>query len=170
VRIKFSAIIFSLALVGFTVAGVSAQPKYGVTVGVANTARLEKATTYAWIAGTPSADKTIDQQIVAAVDHELAARGFTKVAVADANVLATYRSTSRTDVELKGKAAANGTRPQYQVGTLTVDLVDPASREKVFSVRTDSPITAGRAELEADINAAVAAMFQKYPVHTAPKK
>ena len=65
--------------------------------------KLAKAKTYSWTASQPSHIKTIDAQIVAAVDRELSALGFTKAESGKGDVLATYASVSRTDVDLKSK-------------------------------------------------------------------
>ena len=83
---------------------------YGVTVEVRNEAALSKVTTYAYQPGQPSFDKTLDQQIVSALERELRALGVTKAAQggrADVNV--SYFSQRRTDVDLKSKPAADGT-------------------------------------------------------------
>ena len=42
---------------------------YGVTVEVRNEAALSKVTTYAYVPGQPSFDKTLDQHIVSATRH-----------------------------------------------------------------------------------------------------
>jgi len=143
---------------------------YGVKVMVAKAAELANAKTYSWTVSQPSPDKTVDAQIVAAVDRELSALGFTKVASGPGDVLATYASTRRTDVNLKGKANKSGARPAYEVGTLVVDLRDPASREPLFRVRIDTPITTEPDKAEMEINAAVTAMFEKYPARTGAKR
>jgi hypothetical protein len=51
-----------------------------------------------------------------------------------------------------------------------VDLRDPATRQPVFRVRVDTPIDTEPDKLEANINAAVAAMFAKYPTAAASKR
>ena len=80
-------------------------PKYGITVNIddkkADFAAIKK---YAWQRGQASFDKAIDASIVAAVDDELAKLGMVKDAPESAQVLVTYASTNRTDVDLKGKA------------------------------------------------------------------
>lgn len=144
--------------------------KYEVTVKVAKPAALAKAKTYSWTATQPSPDKTVDAQIVAAVDRELTALGFTKIASGKSDVLATYASLRRTDVDLKSKADTSGSRRQYSVGTLVVDLRDPATRQPLFRVRIDKPIDSEPEKLEAAINAAVTEMFEKYPTRTATKR
>lgn len=149
---------------------IGQQPKYGVTVKVAKAAPLAKAKTYSWTASQPSPIKTIDAQIVAAVDRELGALGYTKAVSGKGDVLATYASLSRTDVDLKSKADKNGARKEFPVGTLVVDLRDPATRQPVFRVRVDTPIDTEPDKLEANINAAVAAIFAKYPTASASKR
>jgi hypothetical protein len=170
-RITRSAILLTCVLLGAGGLVVFAgQTKYGVTVKVAKAAALSKARTYSWTPSHPSPDKTIDAQIMAAVDRELSALGFTKVAAGESDVLATYASLRRTDVDLKSKADKSGALREYPVGTLVVDLRDPATRQPVFRVRIDTPIDAEPEKLEAAINEAVTAMFEKYPARTATKR
>ena len=172
-RVIRCALILTCVLVGVRdLAPVAHAQKmtYGVKVVVAKTADLAKAKTYSWTVSQPSPDRTVDAQIVAAVDRELGALGFTKVASGTGDVLATYASTMRTDVNLKGKANESGARPAYEVGTLVVDLRDPATREPLFRVRMDTPITTEPDKAESQINAAVAAMFEKYPTRSGAKR
>jgi hypothetical protein len=171
-RITRVVFILTVVLLGIRDLEVVAgqQPKYGVTVKVAKAAALAKAKTYSWTASQPSPVMTIDAQIVAAVDRELSARGFTKVATGAGDVVATYASVRRTDVDLKSKGVKTGQGREFAVGTLVVDLRDPATQQPVFRVRIDTPIDAEPDKLEAAINAAVAAMFEKYPTRTASKR
>jgi hypothetical protein len=140
---------------------LTGQTKYGVTVKVSKPAALAKLKTYVWSVSHPSSNKNIDAVIVASVDRELGARGFTKLPTGRGDLSVTYASVSRTDVDVK--KAAKGESSEYDVGTLVVDLSDPGNRELLFSVRVDTPIERDRAALEATINAAVKAMFDKYP-------
>ena len=66
------------------------QTKYGVTVRTVKAAELAKAKTYVWTVGRPSFNKDIDALIIAAVDRELSARGFTKLASGQGDVVVTY--------------------------------------------------------------------------------
>src|SRR6185295_14243910 len=71
-RITRSAFILTcVLLVAGHLAVIGQQPKYGVTVRVSKTEVLAKAKTYSWTTSQPSHIKTIDAQIVAAVDREL---------------------------------------------------------------------------------------------------
>jgi hypothetical protein len=146
------------------------QPKYGVTVKVAKAAALANAKTYSWTISQPSPDKAVDAQITAAVDRELSALGLAKVAAGKSDLLATYASVRRTDVDLKSKGAKTGHGREFAVGTLVVDLRDPASSQPLFRVRIDKPLDPEPEKVEAAINAAVTAMFEKYPTRTATKR
>lgn len=136
--------------------------EYGVTVKVAKKPELARVKSYSWERGHQAFDKAVDAQIRAAIDRELTARGLTKIESGPADVVATYSSLTRLDADLKS-TEADGTSRLYPVGTLVIDLLDPKSRQPLFRVRVDKPISADRVRLEAIINEVVAAMFQKYP-------
>jgi len=139
-------------------------PKYGIIVEVDDKkADFASFKTYAWQRGQAAFDKTIDAQIVAAVDAEMAKLGMTKGATGAVDVLVTYASTNRTDVDLKGKPDAGGVRPKNAVGTLVVMLLEPKSRNRLLRMRADQPIDAAPEKLEATINSLVAQMFERYP-------
>src|SRR4029078_4060221 len=82
------------------------MPKYGVKVSVDKKMDFAALKTYSWTQGQPSADKAIDARVTAAVDRELSAMGMSKAASAPGDVLVTYYSLSRTDVNHKGKPDA----------------------------------------------------------------
>jgi hypothetical protein len=144
------------------------MPKYGVTVTAEKGVDFAKFKTYSWTVGQPSAVKAINSQVIAAVDRELSALGMTKAASGPGDVLATYYSLTRTDVNVKAEPDAAGVRPQYPVGTLVVAMLEPASRRRLLRMRVDQPIDTEPAKLEAAINDAVAALFAEYPTR-APK-
>ena len=141
-----------------------APPKYGVTVNVddkkADFAALKK---YAWQRGQAAFDKAVDAQIVAAVDDELGKLGMVKDAPESAQVLVTYASTNRTDVDLKGKPDPGGVRPKYRVGTLVVAFLDAKTRNRLLRLRVDQPIDADPDALQATIRNVVTQMFEQYP-------
>jgi len=166
VRIGLASIAAACVLLGASSLVLAGQQtKYGVSVKAAKPAALAKAKTYVWTKSQPSFDKDVDRQIIAAVDRELSARGFTKVDAAPSDVVVTYASLSRTDADLKSKPDKDkgGALREYAVGTLVVDMRDPANKDSLFRVRMDTPIDKDPVKLEAAINAAVAAMFEKYP-------
>jgi hypothetical protein len=138
------------------------MPKYGATVTVAKNVEPAKFKSYSWTKGGPSPVKTVDAQIMAAVDRELGGLGLTKAAPGKGDVLVTYYSMRRTDVDLKAKPEA-GALPQYPVGTLLVAMLDPGTRRRLVQLRTDKPIDLDPAQAEAVINSAVTDLFAKYP-------
>ncbi len=75
----------------------------------------------------------------------------------------TYYSVTRTDVDVNAKPDAKGVRPQRNVGTLVVAMLEPASRRELLRLRADKPLDTDPATFEREINAAVAELFAKYP-------
>ena len=162
-RITCSRLIVACVFLGASLLTVAnAQPKYGVTVQAVNPAGLAKAKTYLWAPNTPTFDKQADTLIIAAVDRELAARGYSKVPSGKSDALVSYEALGRTDLDLKSKTK-DGSPREFSVGMLIVNLRDAATSQSLFRVRMDTPIERNPATIEATINAAVTAMFEKYP-------
>lgn len=159
--IRHVVILTSVVCCAFQVLAAG-QPKYGVRIGTVKPAALTKARTYTWTVGRPSFNKKVDAAIVAAVDRELLARGLTKAAEGTGDVTVAYSSLGRTDVDTKN-APKEGAAREFDVGTLVVNMANPANRESLFQVRVDTPFTRDAATLEKEINDAVAAIFAKYP-------
>ena len=139
------------------------QPKYGVKVQESKPAALAKAKTYVWTRGNPAFVKRTDALIVAAIDRELGTRGLTKLPSGQSDLEVKYASVSSTGVDLKSKNPKGEPLREFAVGTLVVDLSDATNSKVLFRVRMDTPIETDPASLEAAINAAVTAMFDKYP-------
>ena len=161
----------SFAVVGAVLAGTlpvaGQQPKYGVTATIDKTTDFTKLKTYRWTSNQSIVDQAVDRQIVAAVDRELGALGFTKRTSAPSDVPVSYRWLRRTDVDLKSKPdEKSGLRREYPVGTLTVLLPRPEKRQELFRTRMNAPIELDPTGSEAKVNAAVAEMFAKYPSRT----
>ena len=160
------AVVVAVSVTCALASPASAQrTSYGVTADVANAPALLKAATYTFTPGQPSYDKTVDQAIISAIDKEMSARGVTKVTSGRSDVVVTYLSVRRTDVDLKSTPSAkDGTLREYAVGTLVVSISDPADpQKKLFNGRIDKPLDLDPATYEATITAAVAAIFEKYP-------
>jgi len=147
---------------------VAGQTKYGVTVRTVKPAELSKVKTYVWTEGRPSFNKDVDALIVAAIDRQLSSRGLSKVASGKSDVAVTYGTLTRTDVELE--KTKSGVGPELAVGTLIVNLTDPGTKQPLFSARLDKPIDWNPATYQATVDAAVAAIFEKYPSGTPSKR
>ena len=157
------ALIIAIGLSAIALGAAAQMPKYGVTVDEEKDVDYAKLTTSTWVKGQPSPIQAIDSAVIAAVDRELRLIGMTKAESGTGDVLVTYHSLSRTDVDLNAKAARDGTRPEYSVGTLVVALLDPGSRRRLLRLRIDQPIESDPAKLQATIDGAVASMFARYP-------
>lgn len=140
-------------------------PKYGVKVTKDKNTNFSQLKTYTWTTGWTAFDKDVDQHVIAAVDRELAASGFTKVAGPQSDVVVKYGSLVRTDVDLKSKISADTKlRREYHVGTFVVLLMNPHTMGEVFRARADVPIETEPSKLASQIDGVVARMFAKYPV------
>ena len=161
-RTTYSGWMVALALFGAgSLVMVGAQTKYGVTVQAANQEKLAKVTSYLWTGG--SLGRQVDTMIIAAVDRELAARGLTKVASGRSDVVVSYTALGRSEVDAKAAPTKDGPARETGIGTLVVDMRDAGTRQSVFRARMETPIERDPATIEAAIDAAVAAIFEKYP-------
>lgn len=164
---RFLAAALVCVMVGGAAAAAQGR-KYGVTATVEQNVDFASFKTYSWTSTRPSSDKTIDAQIVAAVDRELAGLGMRKV-TASPDVFVTYSSLTRTDVDVNAKPDARGVSPQSEVGTLVVGLLDKTSRRPLLRLRADEPIDQVP-NLEAVIGAVTKQMFEQYPTRQPARK
>lgn len=161
-RTRCSRLIVAVALLNAgSLVMVSAQTKFGVTVQTSSPDKLAKVATYQWTGGSLS--RQVDGLITAAVERELAARGISKVTSGRSDVLVSYSALGRTEVDVKATDKKDGTGREQSIGTLTVDLREAVSRELLFRARFDTPIERDPVTIQTAIDAAVAAIFEKYP-------
>ena len=162
---KRICLLLTLAALCAVPAVFAQTTKYGVTVDVSNAPVLLKASTYMFVPGQPVYDKAVDALIVAAIDREMTARGMKKVDSGPSDVVVTYLSVRRTDVDLKSKPSTkDGTLREYAVGTLVVSVTDPVDRQKrLFTARSDQPLDLNPATYETTVKTVTAAIFEKYP-------
>ncbi len=154
-------------LLGLIAGPIAAQTKYGVTVKADKKTDFTKLKSYVWGPGWKAFDKTVHEQIVAAVERELAGLGFEKRADGPSDVLLTYATVRRTDVDLEAKPTdTKGGRPMHDVGSLVVLMLQPGTRKELFRARGDQPLEFEPAKLQAQIDGMVAEMFAKYPTRT----
>jgi hypothetical protein len=145
--------------------------KYKVTAKADKHTDFSRLKTYAWDPGWPSWDPTADEQIIAAVERELAAVGFTKGTTETCDVKIVYAAVRRTDVNLKAKTQhLNEPRPSYPVGTLIVLILEPDTRKELFRARADTPVDLTSGSIEATIDSEVAQMFERYPIRLSDRR
>jgi hypothetical protein len=159
-------LVMCAVLLAVAEAPAAQKPKYGVTVTTEKGVDYAKFKSYSWTKGQPAPDKRVDTTIVAAVDRELMALGLTKATTGTGDVLATYSSLSRTDIDPTAKADEKGNPSQYQVGSLTVAFLAPGDQRSLLRLRIDTPIGSDRETINSAIDAAVTEMFASYPTRT----
>jgi hypothetical protein len=159
--------IIALLLASTTLAASSYKsykPRYGVTVQIDKRTDFSAIRTYAWTTGWSAFEKSVDAQVVAAVDRELGALGLTQVDGESGDMLVTYGSLVRTDVDLKARATGEPpAHPGYAVGSLVVLLLEPQTRRELYRARADARIAPEPDVLDLQINSLVKRMFVKYP-------
>jgi hypothetical protein len=121
--------------------------------------------TYTWTSGWSAFRPSLDRQIVALVDRELAAHGFSRCERKPCDVLVAYRALQRTEVGVHdhrdGKA---GVYPEYPVGSLMILMLEGQTRRELFRVRADMPVDI-EIKLDEQIDSIVSRMFARYPTH-----
>lgn len=131
------------------------------------TADVTTFKTYEWTPGHKALDPAWDKAIIAAVEKELAAKGLKPGKPGD--VLVAYHGVQREDVDLSTfdpKAAASGTKAAQiiKVGTLALELRNPATRAVIWRVAAEGAIkNVTPAERDAFVAKMVASLFEKYP-------
>jgi hypothetical protein len=132
---------------------------------------LTKYKTFAWGTGYKALNPAADKAIIAAVEKQLEANGMTKGASGTGDITVRYHSVEREDVDLSTfdeKPGAPGAQRKMaetlRVGTLVVELVDPASQKRLWRGRVEGAISHDLATFEQQVNTAVARLFEKFPV------
>jgi hypothetical protein len=160
--------IAAVSVVGLVLSPVvvAQVTKYGVTVKAEKGVDFSTFKTYSWTPGRGAFVKDVDEHIKAAIDREMGALGMTKVATDSSDVLLTYQSLTRSDIDLKNDPS--GDKP-FSVGTLVVALLQPSNHRQLLRLRTDRPIEVAPGKLEASIDSAVSELFERYPTRSKKK-
>ena len=128
--------------------------------------------TYAWDKGHEAYDPAAHKAIVAAVDKEMAALGFTRAEGTPPDALIRYHSLVSTVVDFKSlqkapEKAEDGTTKTSQLGTLVVEMLD-RSRVQLWAAKTREIVdTKDAAAFNQAIGPVVSRIFQTYPTRTA---
>jgi hypothetical protein len=159
VMVSVMSVLVSIAV---TAASSGYTPKYRVKVQADKHTDFSTWRTYSWMGGHPASIPAIDEAIVASIEDELRALGMTQVPPGAGDVVVTYASVTRTDINTKAAPISKGYRPEYAVGTLVVSLLDPASLKPLLQLRIDKPVDS-TAELGATIGSMIQEMFRYFP-------
>jgi len=147
-----------------TIGGCALKPgAYAIVSTVDEQTDFVAFRTYAWAPGWPAYDETQHEQIVAAVNRELAARHLTESADGHADVTVTYGVLRREDVDLSAAGhAPDRNLPTFPVITLVVRMREADTRRELFSVRADTPVQSVQTAATA-IEDQIVQMFERYP-------
>lgn len=143
-----------------------------VTTNSAPNVNWSKYHTYAWGEGTAPNDPLIAQQIVAAIDSQLAAKGLKKVDK-DADLVVIYHTTTEEQKSLNwssfgGWGRFGGGMGSAQVdtvvnGQLIIDMADAQAKQFIWRGTAADTVSSNPQKLMAKIDKALAKMFQKFP-------
>jgi len=157
--------ILALAFLGLS--AVASASKFHVTVNVDKHTDFAALHTYALTPGWSSFNQHVDAQIATAIERELISLGLTRQPRAAADVVVTYGTVRRTNVDVNRKRKTKpGVYAEYPVATLVVLLREPVGRRELFRARAELRVDIDTAHLGEQIDAIVARMFARYPART----
>jgi hypothetical protein len=158
----------ALALLASTAVAQSVSYDYD------RTADFSRLKTYAWIDGTGLSDDLNHKRIVAAIDEQMMAKGFTRVgSAAHPDVLIAYHADFNKNLEINGfstgPAAYRWGRSarveEVVIGRLTVVMLSGDHRDLLWrgiATREVDP-NADPDKRDKNINKAAEKLFKKYP-------
>ena len=159
-------VVASVIAIAILLSSGQLPPKAGTVVSKTEPkVDFSKFTTYTWARGQDTFDKKAHAAVVAAVDAEMAKRGFKQASSGAGDVTIRYFSVVRTDVDLDKIEEAqrqNKPAPTQSLGRLVVVMRD-ASDRRVWAADTVQPLSADRETVYGEIPSVVAKLFEKYP-------
>ena len=166
-KAQFAIVALSFVFCRVVLAGPS---DYRVKVTVDKNTDFSALHTYAWTRSLASLDPEFDAHIVDAIDRELAAVGLIRHDREPADVVVSYGTVRRSDVDVGGKRDRDsGTYPEISTGTFVVLIREASSRRELFRARAKVPIDVDIAQLERQIDDIVARMFAHYPTRVSDR-
>jgi hypothetical protein len=129
--------------------------------------------TYSWKEGTPLPNPLMSQRVVAAVDKEMAAKGFSKVE-SGGDVTVTYHASADKELDVQsfntggpyacyGGCSTSTTVTHVTVGTIIVDLIDGKTDKLLWRGTASDTVSDNPSRNEQKINDGVHMMFANYP-------
>jgi hypothetical protein len=154
-----------------------------VTAEYDKTTDFSKLRTYGWVSGLGVAQPAMNAYIISAVDHDLQAKGLTRVEPANADLLVTYHAASTTDMSIGGMyipgtytgipvpgypmwyvPAQLSTSVRYvKKGSLVVEIADRKKQQVVFVAVAKGTVEQKKTDKLDQLDKAVGKMFEKYP-------
>jgi Domain of unknown function (DUF4136) len=173
---------YSVLAVLLIVAGALSVQAQKVRVGADPAVDVSKYKTYAWSKGTTGTNAIINQQIVAAVDSQLAAKGLTKVET-DPGLTVSALVWTESDMHISNpswhpslNSIATGVAVGAQSwpvtrGTLVINISDTKTKNEVWRGTASDTLKQGPSgnkvqdakSVEKPIRKAVEKMFKQFP-------
>lgn len=142
--------------------------------------------TYAWRQQPPVSNPLVQQRLVAAIDAQLRAKGWTPAPEATADIALVGNVATREEQTLdtfyngpdwgdwgwrgiNGYAGYRTTRVStYTIGTLVLDMFDTKTKQAVWRGTAEGTVPGTPEKVNAAVQSAVDRMFAKFPPGTAP--
>ncbi|MEI7869218.1 MAG: DUF4136 domain-containing protein [Candidatus Methylumidiphilus sp.] len=171
---SFRKLLWAAPLLLSACAGVDVHTDYD------NSVDFSQYTTYFWKMLPDSANSLMNGRIVSAVDGQLYARGWRKVAENEAQTalaaVVTVRDGQRVDTVHNnlgptwngwGSAGMSGMTSSrvvnYRVGTLVIDLYDTKGKNAIWRGSASDILSSGAAAMQRSLNEGVQKMFANFP-------
>jgi hypothetical protein len=150
-------------LPGLLVVAMLAFAAAKVTADFDHHADFSRYHTYSWI-GVRAGDSLWQERIQAAVDSQLAAKGWTKVASGgDAAVSAIGRVSERDTIQTFYDGFPGWGWIPEEVGTLTVDGFDGRTKQLIWRGQATETLSSKPEKNEHKLDEAVQKMFKDFP-------
>jgi len=138
---------------------------------------FSKYHTYKWVAiqGASHPNQIVDAEIKQSVDAQLTTKGLTKTDGDKADLYVGYQTAVDQQKQWNGYGTGGGwrwgggmataTSSTIDIGTLVVDLYDPATKQLVWSGRATKTIdpSSNQQKNEKNLDKAMAKLFKNYP-------
>jgi Domain of unknown function (DUF4136) len=171
-RLTRIGMMLSLALVMCGVA--SAQD---VSTNKMPGADFSKFHTYRWVSveGAEKLNQIVDAQIKQSIDTQLASKGLTKTTDEKADLLIGYQPSLNQEKEWNAYGTGGGLRwgggmasaqsSTINIGTLVVDMYDPATKQLVWTGRATKTLNPGDSaeKKQKNLDSAMKKLFKKFP-------
>jgi hypothetical protein len=132
--------------------------------------------TYTYDASHPAMLKEVDARVVAAMETELASLGLTKATTGKGDIVVTYHTVTRNDVDLStfdntppAAGAERKAADTLKIGTLVVDVKAAASGKLAWRAKVERAFVGDKATQLKTVDEAVKMVFTVYPTRTAKK-
>lgn len=143
---------------------------------------FERLHSYAWKQSPPISNPLLRQRVVAAIEAELAGKGWRAAPEAEADVLLVGNVSARDEQSIDAfydgpdwsgwgwnqqVGAGAGLRRvevhSYKVGTLVLDMFDAHSKRAVWRATAEGTVPGSQKQMDRDAMAAVRGMFADFP-------